>query len=411
MSRPFRRRSGALLALAIAAACRSAPLPASRSAFRIELAETAPVETSLDRPELRSADEVWLEAFRGAERAIDLAHFYAVSAPGSRLEPVIAELERAAGRGVRVRMLLDARFRGNDPATLARLAAIPGLEVARLDLGPTTGGVLHAKYFVVDGCIAFLGSQNFDWRSLEHIQELGVLVDSPPIAAGLSAIFGRDWAAAIGAPDPARRFAGTAEDVLAARGGTVRARIVASPLGELPAGIDWDLPALVELIDGASASVRVQLLTYRASDRDGSPFTELEDALLRAAARGVRVQLLLSDWCQRAGTIEGLQELARRAPIAIRLVTLPSASTGFIPYARTIHAKYLTVDGERAWIGTSNWEGDYFHASRNVGLVLEGRATARELEAVFEALWTSGYAADLDPQRAYEPPRISAAPW
>ena len=29
-------------------------------------------------------------------------------------------------------------------------------------------------------------------------------------------------------------------------------------------------------------------------------------------------------------------------------------------YAPQMHSKYMVVDGKSAWIGTSNWEGDYF---------------------------------------------------
>lgn len=92
--------------------------------------------------------------------------------------------------------------------------------------------------------------------------------------------------------------------------------------------------------------------------------------------------------------------------IEVRLVTIPEASTGFIPYARTVHAKYATVDGLAAWLGTSNAGGDYFLRSRNVGLFVEGAAFARALDAYFDRVWTSAYAAPVDPTRTYERPRI-----
>ena len=43
-----------------------------------------------------------------------------------------------------------------------------------IDIGTVAGGVQHAKFFIVDGEEVFLGSQNFDWRALKHIHELGV---------------------------------------------------------------------------------------------------------------------------------------------------------------------------------------------------------------------------------------------
>jgi phosphatidylserine/phosphatidylglycerophosphate/cardiolipin synthase-like enzyme len=77
-----------------------------------------------------------------------------------------------------------------------------------------------------------------------------------------------------------------------------------------------------------------------------------------------------------------------------------------VPFARVAHAKYMVVDGERAWVGTSNWEGDYFTHSRNVGLVVEGAAFAAQLERVFHDAFAGPYAEPVDPRKTYEPPRV-----
>jgi hypothetical protein len=53
------------------------------------------------------------------------------------------------------------------------------------------------------------------------------------------------------------------------------------------------------------------------------------------------------------------------------------------------------VDAESAWVGTSNWEGDYFFHSRNVGLVARGGGAARRLVGVFEDGWSAPYAKTL----------------
>src|SRR5439155_1921614 len=146
-----------------------------------------------------------------------------------------------------------------------------------------------------------------------------------------------------------------------------------SPKDLLPDDSLWELPRIVALIDGAKSSVRVQLLTYKMTGRDDY-FPDLENALRRAAARGVKVQLLVADWCMRKGTIEGLQALEPLPNIDVKLVTIPQWSGGYIPFARVCHAKYLVVDAKNAWIGTSNWEKDYSYRSRNVGVILEGGA-------------------------------------
>jgi phosphatidylserine/phosphatidylglycerophosphate/cardiolipin synthase-like enzyme len=369
------------------------------------------METTLDHADLPDAFAVWPAMIRAARRSIDAAQFYVSNAPGKLLEPVVTELEAALARGVTVHLLVERSFETVYPETLARLRKA-GAEVRSLDLRPVTGGILHAKYFVVDHREAYLGSQNFDWRALEHIQELGARVHVPAVVDGLAAIFAYDWALAAGAPGagapaaPATAPATAAAPAAAPARGAAPIRLVASPEQLLPPGIAWDLPQLIGLIDHAEQRVRLQALTYRAADRDGAPWTELEDALRRAAARGVRVEMLLADWSKREATIGGLQRLARTSGIEIRLISIPPWSGGFIPYARVAHTKLLAVDGRAAWLGTSNWEKDYFYRSRNVGLVIEEPALAARIDRFFETGWSSPYTERLDPDATYEAPRI-----
>src|SRR5262249_3188747 len=150
---------------------------------------TAPVETTLDHADLPEAADVWRQMIDGAKHTIDLSELYATSQPGSRLEPVIDALARAAARGEKVRFLVDAGFVRKEPSSVERVGELAGLELRRVDWAARGGGVPHAKYFVVDGTDAYLGSQNFDWRSLTHIQELGVRARVPQIAAALEDVF------------------------------------------------------------------------------------------------------------------------------------------------------------------------------------------------------------------------------
>ncbi len=374
----------------------------------IQLVESFPVETTLDHADIPDAADVWLEMIDGARTSLEMAEFYASDQPGSRLGPILKSIERAAARGVKVRLLFEEKFYATYPELIDGFAKLPAnIEVRRIRFD---SGILHAKYFVVDARDAYLGSQNLDWRSLEHIQELGVRVRLPGAVACLRDVFEFDWQLAANADADAamRSVSRAAEPAETVGAGAEQLTVLAtaSPEQRLPAQVAWDLPRLLELIDSAREHVRVQLLTYKMTARDKSPWNELEDALRRAAARGVKVQLLLADWCKRRGTIEGLQALEPLDNVEIRLVTIPPWSGGFIPFARVVHAKYMVVDGQSAWIGTSNWERDYFYESRNVGLIVEGASFAKQLERVFADGWNSAYAQPVDPQAKYDAPRI-----
>lgn len=354
----------------------------------IELVESWPVGTSLDHSDIRDTHVVWGEMIDRAERSIDLAHFYASNHTGGRLERIIVALEGAQRRGVQVRFLADRSFADKYPDTLARLTA-SGIAVRHLD---PPGGILHAKYMIVDRHDLYLGSANFDWRSLEHIQELGVRA----VQAGeaLVPLFDGDWLAAEQGGDlPA--LDEHAPYVL--QGGTVT--VLASPG---PSGA-WDLPRLVGGIAAAKDTLRVQLLNYRTSHYDGRPFTELHDALASAVERGVSVRLLLANWATKY--LPSLRQL-HAIGVELRIVTIPAHSGGFVPYARVAHSKYMVVDDGMAWIGTSNWGGDYFHASRNVGLWIDGDALPPRLVRLFDELYASGYSDPFDPARDYQPPKL-----
>ena len=55
-----------------------------------------------------------------------------------------------------------------------------------------SGGIQHAKYILTDGTATYLGSQNMDWRSLEHIHELGVLIHDEHVTQMFQPVFEMD---------------------------------------------------------------------------------------------------------------------------------------------------------------------------------------------------------------------------
>jgi len=376
-----------------------------------QLVESWPVETEgLEMADMPDAHTEWLDMIKRAREEICVAAFYLSDDPDDdedRLDQVLDALTAAGARGVRVRVLSDKGFHRTYPEWPDRFATLPGCESRLLDARGLWGGVLHAKYMVVDGRECFVGSQNWDWRALTHIRELGVRLRHAELSTALRHIFDLDWALAgdeeppLGGTAAAGPFELTTDEL-----GPVTVTMTASPPKALPDGMGHDLAPLQALIDGAKESLVLQVLSYHPSNRDGSEYLELDTALRRAAARGVDVRLVVSNWAKRPSQLPWLKSLTCVPGIEVRFSNIPAWSGGYVPFGRVEHPKYLVADGCAAWVGTSNWGPGYFSDSRNISVFIEGEGVARQLLRYFEAGWTSDYSETVDPGRHdYQAPR------
>ncbi|MDN2699089.1 phospholipase D-like domain-containing protein [Janthinobacterium sp. SUN073] len=373
-----------------------------------ELVHTSPVETSLANPDLREPVAVWSELFDSAKKEIVIAQFYAVSKPGTAFEKVLASLTAAGQRGVKIRFLLDQKGVGlSEAATIARIKAIPNLDLRLIDFNKITGnGIVHAKYLAVDGEVAYIGSQNFDWRSFEHIHETGLRITEPSMVSQVQAIFEQDWQAQALTSQGSRATVLNSKVVPANYAQS--AFLLASPNAYNPAGVGDSETGLPALLAEAKSEVRIQLLDYAplsyGPNRTRPYYAVIDNAVRAAAQRGVKIKLMVSAWNTEAPAIAYLKSLALVPNVEIRIVTIPAASTGFIPFARVIHSKTMSIDGKLAWVGTSNWAGGYFDLSRNLEVVLRNEQMAQRIAALHEQTWSSAYAQPIDINKQYPKP-------
>lgn len=238
----------------------SQPVWAAFSIPGYELVYNAPQETTLQDNDLRHAAEVWQQMFDAARSHIDLAQFYVANEKGSLLDGVLARLRAAGERGVKIRFLMEEKGVGlSTQETLTALKAIPNLELRVIPFHRLTGGIVHAKYLLVDGKEAFVGSQNFDWRALEQIQETGLRISDPQTVQQIQAIFDQDWQAQAllaeskPVPKPARQAVASAPQ------GNY---LVASPRDYNPSGVIDSQVALPRLLASAKSRIRVQVMDY-----------------------------------------------------------------------------------------------------------------------------------------------------
>jgi phosphatidylserine/phosphatidylglycerophosphate/cardiolipin synthase-like enzyme len=105
-------------------------------------------------------------------------------------ESMIRRLAALARRGVRVRVIA---------ATMAGTAKVV-FRSAHVAWKLTTVGpkrlYVHAKVFIVDGRLAFVGSENLSGASLDANREVGLVISGSSAVALVSRIFAQDWGAA-----------------------------------------------------------------------------------------------------------------------------------------------------------------------------------------------------------------------
>ena len=372
-----------------------------------ELVYSYPVETSLSEPDLRRANEVWPKMIDTAKRTIDIEQFYIVEKKGGLLDPTLAALRRAIKRGVKVRFIMEKLFFKIDPNSLPSFEELKamGIDARAIQWSEINGaGIIHAKFFVVDGKRAFIGSQNFDWRSLEHIHEMGIRTSDPGVVAGAQAIFNHDW--------ELTTSSGIAKSDNAERPQADRSKpiyLVASPWRLNPPGVGDSESELAHLIGEARTEVAIQLLDYNAQTRSKPPryYGPIDTALRDAALRGVKVKLLVSHWNTDSHDLPHIKSLAMLPNVEVRIITMPDPPSWkeHVPFTRTAHSKYMVVDGKTLWLGTSNWAGGYLDDARNLELVIHDEKLAARAAKVHQHLWDSPYTSPLDVTKAYGEPR------
>ncbi len=391
-----------LLALVLAAQA------LSLSAAELQFVESVADETVYGSTMTARPQAVWLEMIGAASKTLDIEQFYIADQPGEVLEPVLAAVKDAVKRGVKVRFIVDKVMLKESEKSLPALKEA-GVETRVIDFKKAGGGVQHAKFFIVDGAEVYTGSQNFDWRSLKHIHEVGLRIKSPGAAADFLRVFEGDWALAGGA-EPKKMFAkkGKAK-ITAARpekatlnGSEVTYSLAFSPVNFVPNGSDTEITELLKLLSAAKRTIRGQVMNYALAEHGSKRWADLDSAFRKAAARGVKVELVFADWTMGRKGDRDIKALAKTDNIEIKISVLPQHSSGFIPYSRVEHSKYLVIDGETAYVTNSNWGPGYFLTSRGTAVIIKGAAGAAVLEDIFAKTWTGPYAQPVDTLKEYQ---------
>ncbi|SDL14932.1 cardiolipin synthase [Arthrobacter sp. ov407] len=315
------------------------------------------------------------EAVRGAKSFVN-AEFYIMSTDHVT-DDLLTAMEEAAERGVEVRVLFDhlgsLRIKGYKNLK-ARLNASKIRWRPMLPLNPLHGQWRrpdlrnHRKIMVIDGEIAFTGSQNLiepSYNNPRHRKvgrewvELMACMRGP-IVTTLNVAFATDWLS-----ETDESLERQLEHRPEPHPGNVTAQVVPSGPGFVT---ENNLRLFNTLI--YSAQHRISLC---------SPYFVPDDSLLyavtTAAQRGVEVELFVSE--------KGDQFLVHHAQQSYYKALLEAGVRIYLYKAPfVLHAKHFTIDNEVAVLGSSNMDMRSFSLNLEVSVMLLGEDIVQRIRAV-----------------------------
>ncbi|XP_054289745.1 5'-3' exonuclease PLD3-like [Macrosteles quadrilineatus] len=369
-----------------------------------------------------STFSVWSDLLAKATSTVEIASYYWTLTNGTRGQfPTAGEGQKIfdelllAGTERKLKVKIAQNFPSkSEPNTETEvLVKKKAAEVRSLNFPRLVGsGILHTKLWLVDRQHAYIGSANTDWRSLTEVKEMGIYIsDCPCIADDVGKLFDVYWMmGADGAQVPAKwpKSLSTVynKDSPMNLSSNGLIYLSSSPPQFCPDGRTSDGDAITSVIAKANKFVYIAVMDYFPLYiyTSKAKYWGVIDNALRDVAidQSVEVRLLISWWKHSRKEMKlflaSLSDLtgAYGAKISVKLFVVPeTAEQSKIPFARVNHNKYMVTD-TTAYIGTSNWSGDYFVSTGGVGVVIEGDTQLRkQLEDVFLRDWNSEFAYDL----------------
>lgn len=341
---------------------------------------------------LRNGDEIFpamLAAIRAAESTVDLMTF--VYWQGDIAVEFAEAMSDRARAGVRVRLLIDAlggRLIDKDLVDEMDEAGVQ-VEWFRKPLMKSpfkSNHRLHRKVCVVDGRVAFTGGVGIaeewcgDARNEHEWRDTHLRIEGPAVD-GLQSAFIQDWA-----ESDRPLYDDRDEFPVQPQVGTSTVQIVRGS-----ASLGWDDMQSAFHVMLCSAQERLRIATaYFAPD------TDFLDTLCAAPARGVEVDLLLpgphAD--KRVSQLTSEASYERLTDCGVRVWTFQPSM---------MHAKVMTVDGQAAVVGSSNFNRRSLDHDEEVVLIALDRGLAATLDAHLDDDFSRSVQIDLTRWRNRSP--------
>ena len=278
--------------------------------FTEVLSKAIPV---VDREYLPYAQRI----IRESKESLSIAMF--VAKRGEKVDNLIKELKKAAGRGIKIRIVLDDRLAANQ-VTIKYLRE-KNIE-AKFDSPEKT---THNKIIISDNKIVLIGSTNWTEMSLDYANEANVMLEDKKVAQYFQKYFDCLWKDSSKDISPFKSF---------------REKII--PI------IDREYFDLVQAtMKKAKDRIWVMVYGFKLSGSGATKADLLADEMIKAKKRGVEVKVILeksdfNEWLNRMNgkTIEYFKENGIEARLDNEDVIT--------------HAKVVIID-DSVFLGSTNW--------------------------------------------------------
>ena len=311
-------------------------------------------------------------ALRAAERFILVEYYMVRNDPTG--EAFAAELAGAVRRGVRVLLIYDYIGSIETPLSFFKSMAQQGIELIPFNVPSFRRGLPwfdrrdHRKMAVIDGSLAFLGGFNVGdeyagvAESTHRFHDIGFSISGSSVHE-LVNIFSETWLMERG-DIPHIPFAAGDEYLHPHEHGQGTVVIVS---GGPHHRRSYIRNAFIVNITTAAEEILIATPYF-------IPGPRIIRSLLRSARRGVKVRLLLP-----ARSDMPLVRLLGRSYYGALL------SKGIDICEMTheiLHAKVMLIDGERAVIGSANFDQRSFHRNFEINLIIDNAAFGKQVQTI-----------------------------
>ncbi|QEJ79294.1 phospholipase-D-like protein [Goatpox virus] len=296
--------------------------------------------------------------------------------------------------------------KSNQPSEDLLLLSSYGAQVIYVDIKNIFGGVLHTKFLISDELNAYIGSANMDWRSLSQVKELGIgIYNSSCLVMDLIKIFNEYcYIGYTNVPcfwTNNYKLCYNIDNPLSLINNNYKVFIASSPPSLSKNNGTDDLYSLLSAIKNAEKFIYISVMNYIPViyQNNKTLFWPDVDIELRKAAidKRISIKLLVSFWDHTPlimkGFLKSLKDINyKNINIEVRFFIIPKNQLN-IPYTRVNHTKYMVTD-KVAYVGTSNWLGNYFNDTCGVSLNIidfNELAIRSKLENIFIRDWNSVY--------------------